>query len=522
MPEQDLQPDTDSEANLGSLEANLESRRSKLDRIRQRGIDPYPPRFERDSTAAAAIARFEAAEADGVPDSVGNISVAGRIVSMRVMGRAAFLDLRDSSGVVQAMLRQNVLGEDYALLQDLDLGDFLGVSGNMIRTRTGQSTIEAHSLTILAKGMRPLPEKWHGLRDVETRYRQRYLDLIANPEVADTFVQRSRIISGIRRFLDGRGFVEVDTPILVPIPAGAHARPFITHHNALDEQLYLRIATELYLKRLIVGGLDKVYEIGRVFRNEGIDQDHNPEFTLLESYEAYADYNTVMKMVESLVSSLAHDIHGDMRIAMGEQVIDFTPPWPRLSLREEVLKHSGIDIEDYPDSESLTRVCQDLGLQPGPREARGRLIDKMLSVYVEPHLIQPSFLMDYPEDMSPLAKGHPDKPGYVERFEAFAAGMEIANSYTELNDPEVQRARFAGQEHQRDAYGDEEADRTDTDFLTALEYGMPPTGGLGIGIDRLVMLLTGQSTIRDVLLFPQMRSLSGGGENAATPDGTTE
>ena len=259
--------------------------------------------------------------------------------------------------------------------------------------------------------MRPLPEKWHGLRDVETRYRQRYLDLIANPEVADTFVQRSRIISGIRRFLDGRGFVEVDTPILVPIPAGAHARPFITHHNALDEQLYLRIATELYLKRLIVGGLDKVYEIGRVFRNEGIDQDHNPEFTLLESYEAYADYNAVMDMVESLVSSLAEEVHGSMQIAMGDDVIDFTPPWPRLSLREELQRRSGVDIEDSPDAESLTGKCRELGLEPGPREARGRLIDKMLSVYVEPHLIQPSFLIDYPEDMSPLAKGHPDKPG---------------------------------------------------------------------------------------------------------------
>ena len=328
--------DQDITENLSSLEANLESRRAKLERIRQGGIDPYPPRFERSCSASDAIAMFEASESTGSTESTANLSLAGRIVSMRVMGRAAFLDLRDSSGVVQAMLRQNVLGEDYALLQDLDLGDFLGVSGNMMRTRTGQATIEAQSLTILAKGMRPLPEKWHGLRDVETRYRQRYLDLIANPEVAETFVQRSRIISGIRRFLDGRGFVEVDTPILVPIPAGAHARPFITHHNALDEQLYLRIATELYLKRLIVGGLDKVYEIGRVFRNEGIDQDHNPEFTLLESYEAYADYNVVMEMVESLVSSLAHDIHGDMRVAMGDEVIDFTPPWPRLSLREEV------------------------------------------------------------------------------------------------------------------------------------------------------------------------------------------
>ena len=507
--------------NPGSLQANLDSRRAKLDRIRQRGVDPYPPRFQRSCTADEAIKLFEAAEADQASHRAAGISVAGRIVSMRVMGRAAFLDLRDASGTMQAMLRQNVLGEEYAVLQDLDLGDFLGVDGDMIRTRTGQPTIEAHSLTILAKGMRPLPEKWHGLRDVETRYRQRYLDLIANPEVADTFVQRGRIISGIRRFLDGRGFVEVDTPILVPIPAGAHARPFITHHNALDEQLYLRIATELYLKRLIVGGLDKVYEIGRVFRNEGIDQDHNPEFTLLESYEAYADYNAVMEMVESLVSSLAQDVHGSMRVAMGDDFIDFTPPWPRLSLREELQRRSGVDIEDYPDAESLTVKCRELGLEPAPREARGRLIDKMLSVYVEPNLVQPSFLIDYPEDMSPLAKGHPDKPGYVERFEAFAAGMEIANSYTELNDPEVQRARFAAQERQRDAYNDEEADRTDDDFLTALEYGMPPTGGLGIGIDRLVMLLTGQSTIRDVLLFPQMRSLSGDGGNAVTSDNTT-
>ena len=497
----------DSSENPGSLQANLDSRRSKLQRIRQRGVDPYPPRFRRSHTAEEAIVLFKDAEEDEALERATGISVAGRIVSMRVMGRAAFLDLRDSSGVVQAMLRQNVLGDEYAVLQDLDLGDFLGVDGDMMRTRTGQPTIEAHALTILAKGMRPLPEKWHGLRDVETRYRQRYLDLIANPEVADTFVQRSRIIGGIRRFLDGRGFVEVDTPILVPIPAGAHARPFITHHNALDEQLYLRIATELYLKRLIVGGLDKVYEIGRVFRNEGIDQDHNPEFTLLESYEAYADYNSVMEMVESLVSSLAQDVREGMQVTVGDHVIDFTPPWPRLSLREELQRRSGVDIEDYPDAESLTGKCRELGLEPGPREARGRLVDKMLSVYVEPHLIQPSFLIDYPEDMSPLAKGHPDKPGYVERFEAFAAGMEIANSYTELNDPEVQRARFAAQEHQRDAYDDEEADRTDDDFLTALEYGMPPTGGLGIGIDRLVMLLTGQSTIRDVLLFPQMRRI---------------
>lgn len=523
MTTHDASPPANAAAeHLGSLQANLESRQAKLERIRERGIDPYPPRFRRTADAAAAIARFEADESAGITNESASdsiIQLAGRIISMRVMGRAAFLDLRDASGVVQALLRQNVLGADYELLNDLDLGDFLGVAGRMMRTRTGQPTIEAQSLTILSKGMRPLPEKWHGLRDVETRYRQRYLDLIANPEVADIFTQRSRIISGIRRFFDGRGFVEVDTPILVPIPAGAHARPFVTHHNALDEQLYLRIATELYLKRLIVGGLDKVYEIGRVFRNEGIDQDHNPEFTLLESYEAYADYNDVMELVESLVSTLAQDLYGKMQIATGnDTVIDFTPPWPRLSLPAELERRSGVDLDRYPDAESLTRKAADLGLQPGPREARGRLIDKLLSVYVEPHLLQPTFLIDYPEDMSPLAKGRPDKPGYVERFEAFAAGMEIANSYTELNDPAVQRARFAAQERQRDAYNDEEADRTDADFLTALEYGMPPTGGLGIGIDRLVMLLTGQDTIRDVLLFPQMRTLPGAGGNSVADD----
>ena len=522
MTEQSEPSPAEAQAKLGSLQANLESRQAKLDHLREQGIDPYPPRFQRSCSAAEAVARFEAGEASDTPADGHALQLAGRITSMRVMGRAAFLDLRDSSGVVQAMFRQNVLGDDYALLQDLDVGDFLGVSGNMMRTRTGQATIEAHSVTMLAKGMRPLPEKWHGLRDVEIRYRQRYLDLIANPEIADTFVQRSRVITGIRRFFDERGFVEVDTPILVPIPAGAHARPFVTHHNALDRQLYLRIATELYLKRLIVGGLDKVYEIGRVFRNEGIDQDHNPEFTLLESYEAYADYNDVMAMVETLVSSLAEDIHGSPRVANGEAIIDFTPPWPRRSLPEELHRRSGVDIDQYPDAESLIGKAAELGLDPAPREARGRLIDKMLSVYVEPHLVQPAFLIDYPEDMSPLAKGRPDRPGYVERFEAFAAGMEIANAYTELNDPAVQRARFAEQEHLRAAYGDDEADRTDEDFLTALEYGMPPTGGLGIGIDRLVMLLTGQSTIRDVLLFPQMRTLPGGGGSGETLDDATE
>ena len=488
----------------------LENRVAKLERIRANGIDPYPARFHRSYDAAAATALFEGLEKTEPPDEkLQNISLAGRITSMRTMGKAAFLDLQDSSGIIQALLRQNNLEAGFDLIKDLDIGDHLGVRGNLIRTRTGQVTIDAMELTVTAKGMRPLPEKWHGLRDVETRYRQRYLDLIANQgEIMPVFVLRSKVIRGIRKFLDDRGFLEVDTPILVPVAAGAHAKPFVTHHNALDEQLYLRIATELYLKRLIIGGFDKVYEIGRVFRNEGIDQDHNPEFTLLESYEAYADYNDVMGMVEQMVSTIADQMNGSTKISIGNQVIDFAPPWQRVNLREELEKRSGIDLETY-DDEQLKNKASAIGIVTEVLDSRGRLIDKLLSTFVEPHLVQPTFVLDYPEEMSPLAKGKPDAPGYVERFEAFAFGMEIANSFSELNDPKVQRERFEEQERIRELYQDDEVDRRDDDFLTAMEYGMPPTGGLGIGIDRLVMLLTGQPSIRDVLLFPQMRTPQG-------------
>ena len=482
------------------------NRAVKLQRLRDRGIDPYPPRFHRSCDNAAAIATFTDVEAGEQPEEASQgFALAGRVTSIRQMGRAAFLDLRDESAIIQALFRRNNLGDDFELLKDLDIGDHVGVAGSLIRTRTGEITIDASSASIIAKGMRPLPEKYHGLRDTETRYRQRYLDLIANREIMDVFRLRSRVISGIRRFLDGRGFLEVDTPVLVPVAAGAHARPFITHHNALDEQLYLRIATELYLKRLIVGGFDKVYEIGRVFRNEGIDQDHNPEFTLLESYEAYADYNQVMDMVEQMISGLALEATGSAQVPVGEHIIDFTPPWQRVSLRDELQRRSGIDL-DACDVDELQRRARALGVDTGIRESRGRIIDKLLSDLVEPHLVQPTFVLDYPEEMSPLAKAKPGAPGYVERFEAFACGMEIANSYTELNDPQVQRERFEGQEEIRRLYQDEEVDRLDEDFLTAIEYGMPPTGGLGIGIDRLIMLLSGQHTIRDVVLFPQMRS----------------
>ncbi len=480
------------------------NRAAKLRRLRERGIDPYPPRYRRTCDNATAVALFEAAE-DGSRPAAEGLSLAGRVVAMRNMGRSVFLDIQDASGSMQALFRRSNAGEDFELLKDLDIGDHLGVEGNLIRTRTGEVTIDVSRAAVIAKGMRPLPEKYHGLRDTETRYRQRYLDLIANRENMNVFRLRSRVISGMRRFLDERGFLEVDTPVLVPVAAGAHARPFITHHNALDEQLYLRIATELYLKRLIVGGFDKVYEIGRVFRNEGIDQDHNPEFTLLESYEAYADYNNVMDMVEQMISGLARNATGSAKVAVGDHLIDFTPPWSRVSLREELQRRSGIDL-DACDDEMLQRRARSLGVDTGVRESRGRIIDKLLSALVEPHLVQPTFVLDYPEEMSPLAKAKPDTPGYVERFEAFACGMEIANSYTELNDPQAQRERFEGQEEIRRLYQDEEVDRLDEDFLMAMEYGMPPTGGLGIGVDRLVMLLAGQRTIRDVMLFPQMRT----------------
>ena len=491
----------------------LASRYSKLDHLRQSGIDPYPPRFVRTCDNAAATAMFEAVESDDTPETTTpSISLGGRIMSMRVMGRAAFLDIRDGSGTIQALLRENVLGDAYGLLKDLDLGDHLGVSGPVMRTRTGQVTIEAHELTITSKGMKPLPEKFHGLRDTETRYRQRYLDLIANPEVMPVFAIRSKIIERIRAFFQSQGFLEVDTPILVPVAGGAHARPFITHHNTLDQQLYLRIATELYLKRLIIGGFDKVYELGRVFRNEGIDQDHNPEFTLLESYQAYADYNDIMTMVESLVSTVAMEVLGTTQVQYGDQLIDFAPPWKRVDFRQELKDLSGVDIDAYTDDESLKHRATELGLDIEPKDGRAKVIDKLFSSYVEPRLTQPTFVLDYPVIMSPLAKAKPDSPGYVERFEAFAAGMEIANSYTELNDPAVQRERFENQEALRLMLGDDETDRLDEDFLIALEYGMPPTGGLGIGIDRLVMLLAGQTSIRDIMLFPQMRTLQPGQE----------
>ena len=485
----------------------LKVRLEKLERLRARGIEPYPNNYDRTHTSQEAIAFFESEEGrEGQDTRTEEVSVAGRIVALRGMGNATFADLLDGFGRMQVLFRRNVLSDTYEILQDLDLGDWLGVRGPLFRTRTGQITLEVQEFTLLCKSLRPLPEKWHGLIDVEIRYRQRYLDLIANEDARRVATLRPRIISAIRRFMDGRGFIEVETPILVPVAAGAMAHPFITHHNSLDRDLYLRIATELYLKRLIVGGIEKVYEIGRVFRNEGVDLQHNPEFTMMESYESFADYNDVMRMVEDMVSSVAQDVLGTTVVEFDGHRIDFTPPWPRLSLRDEIIKHSGIDYLDYPDIESLSAEMRLAGVDVSQQVSWGGLLDKLISTKVEHHLVQPTFLVDYPVAMSPLSKKKKDDPRVAERFEGFVAGMELCNAFTELNDPIDQRQRFEEQETLRSEYQEEEMDRLDEDFLIAIEHGMPPTGGLGMGMDRLTMLLSGHHSIREVVLFPQLRS----------------
>ena len=481
-------------------------RLEKLERIRQRGIEPYPHNYERTHTSAQAEELFAQAEAEQPENArTESVSVAGRIVAFRGMGRASFADLLDGDGHVQVMFRRNSLPDTYEMLDDLDIGDWLGVKGPLFRTRTGQMTVEAQEFTLLCKSLRSLPEKWHGLQDVEIRFRQRYLDLIANPEARRVAVMRSRIVSAIRRFMDGRGFIEVETPTLVPIAAGGMAHPFITHHNMLGRDLYLRIATELHLKRLIVGGLERVYEIGKIFRNEGLDLTHNPEFTSMESYEAFADYNDVMEMVEQMVYTTAQEVLGTAIVEFDGERIDFTPPWPRLSLREQIEHHSGIDFLEHPDIESMKSVMAEIGIDVSHQMSWPGLMDKLISSRVEDTLRQPCFLVDYPVGMSPLAKKKADNPLLVERFEGFVAGMEICNAFTELNDPVDQRQRFEEQETLRTQFADEETDRLDEDFLVAIEHGMPPTGGLGIGIDRLTMLFSGHKSIREVVLFPQMR-----------------
>jgi lysyl-tRNA synthetase class 2 len=482
------------------LERITEQRLDSLNRIRARGINPYPHSYHPSHTIREAITLFEQQGA-----SSQDISLAGRIMSKRSIGKMSFLDIRDSSGKIQLSLRYDLLGrERYEFLQDIDIGDIIGARGKLFRTKAGELTLEVSDFAMLCKSLRPLPEKWHGLADVEKRYRQRYLDLISNEESKSIFILRSKIITAIRSFLDKQGFMEVETPVLQPHAGGAQARPFVTHHHALDEDLYLRIALELHLKRLVVGGFDKVYEMGRTFRNEGISVRHNPEFTLLECYQAYSDYNDMMRLVEEMFMHIAQEVLGNTRLACNGQTIDLGLSWQRIYLREAIKNSCGIDFEDYPDAASLRTRMAELDMDVDPTKGRGRLIEELISAFVEPNLIQPTFLLDYPVEMSPLAKRKRGDDQLVERFEGFVYGMEVANAFTELNDPLEQRERFRQQLKERVA--DEEVEIADEDFLQALEYGMPPTGGLGIGIDRLVMLLTGQQSVREVILFPQLKT----------------
>jgi lysyl-tRNA synthetase class 2 len=484
------------------LERIAEQRRQKLERIRGRGINPYPYGYKRTHTTLQAVDLLKQQEAKQTETTV---SVAGRIMANRPMGKIFFLDLRDGSGKIQLCFYKDRLSEEsLKLFQDLDIGDIIGASGKLFKTKSGEPTVEVENFTLLAKSLQPLPEKWHGLSDVEIRYRQRYLDLIANAEAKEIFRVRSQVISAIRDFLNRRGFLEVETPVLQPSAGGALAQPFITHHNALDQDFYLRIAPELHLKRLLVGGFDKVYELGRIFRNEGVSTQHNPEFTMLESYEAYANYNDLMATLEEMVYEVCQKVLGTSKVKFGKDTIDFKPPWQRLSLRDAVKEHSQIDFVKYPTVDDLRKKMRSLNIEVDPQKNWAKLIDELLKTFVRPKLIQPAIIFDYPVSMSPLAKNKPGEERVAERFQAFAGGMEIANAYTELNDPIEQRKRFEEQLQERQGEG-EERWAIDEDFLLALEYGMPPAGGLGVGIDRLVMVLTGQQSIREVILFPQLK-----------------
>jgi lysyl-tRNA synthetase, class II len=479
----------------------LAERRGKLERLRETGIEPFPHSFPERREIAAVRAEREGLEPG--TESGERVRIAGRIAARRGHGKAAFLDLRDGSAQIQLHSRADVLGEEsHERLVGLDLGDFVGVEGEVFATKRGELSVRVEDWTLLGKSLRPLPDAYYGLEDVELRHRHRELDLLANTEVRDRFAIRARTIAAVRSWLDEEGFLEVETPVLQPLYGGALARPFTTHHNALDRDLYLRIATELYLKRLIVGGIDRVYELGKDFRNEGISYKHNPEFTMLEWYEAWADYNDAAERLERLVAFVAERVLGRTTIERDGRRIDLAPPWRRVTLREAIKEHAGFDIAAHPSREELAAAMDS---EPDEAEGWGKLVDGLLSKLVEPQLVQPTFVLDYPVELSPFAKRHRSEEGLVERWEAFVGGMEIANAFTELNDPDEQRRRFEAQREEM-ARGDEETQPFDDAFLEALEYGMPPTGGVGLGIDRLVMLLTGAKSLREVVLFPAMRS----------------
>ncbi|HEU0014612.1 MAG TPA: lysine--tRNA ligase [Longimicrobium sp.] len=504
----------------GGDERIVADRIAKLARLRELGVEPYAYSYRPTHPAAAALDLFAAHEGEHGDAEMGQaVRVAGRLVSRRVMGKSTFAHVADRTGRLQLYFRVNDLGaETYGLLDLLDLGDWVGAEGTLFRTRTGEVSLRVAGFELLSKSLRPLPfgkeevdaetgerRVYSGFTDVEARYRQRYADLAVNPEVRAVFVLRARVVSAIRRFLDERGFIEVETPVLQPLYGGALARPFQTHHNTLDMRMYLRIADELYLKRLIVGGMERVYEIGKDFRNEGLSRFHNPEFTMLEFYAAYLDYQDVMRLTEELIAYVVQEALGGARIRFGEHEIDFTPPFRRLSMYQALREVGGVDVEALDDAAMRERV-RALGVSPDEAAAmgRGKLIDELFSALVEPTLIQPTFITDYPREMSPLAKPKRGDPALTERFELMVAGKEVCNAYSELNDPIDQRERFESQ-HRLAVAGDEETQPLDEDFLRAMEYGLPPTGGFGMGIDRLVMILLGQPSIRDVILFPTMR-----------------
>lgn len=486
--------------NVKELNELMRVRRQKLAEMKQAGLEPYGAKFKSTHLAQNIIDDFENQENQ-------KVLLAGRIMAKRGHGKACFANLQDASGVIQIYSRLSDLGEtNYNWFQKLDIGDIIGIEGTVFKTRRGEITVSLTGFTMLAKSLRPLPEKWHGLKDVDLRYRQRHLDLTVNPAVRDTFITRSRIVREIRNYLDKIGFLEVETPMMQPIAGGAVARPFVTHHNTLDMELFLRIAPELYLKRLLVGGLDKVYEINRNFRNEGISTKHNPEFTMLELYQAYGDYEDMMDLTETLISTVAQQALGTTTVRYQEHQIKLAKPWQRLSMVDAVKKYSGLDFNKSTSDLVARDQAKILGLAVEDHESKGDILNKIFEETVEPKLIQPTFIIDYPIENSPLAKRKKDQPEFTYRFELFAFGCEIANAFSELNDPLEQKERFQDQLDKRVANEDNEAHRMDEDYVRALEYGMPPAGGLGIGIDRLVMLLTNSASIRDVILFPLMRS----------------
>ncbi len=481
----------------------IQQRRENLEALRALGVEPYPYSYAVTHHADEVIEAFDALEA-----SQEQVALAGRLMAIRSHGKSTFAHLADGRGRVQIYLKLNVVGEQsYEVVKLLDLGDWVGVKGPVFRTRTGEITVEVRELAFLSKCLRPLPEKWHGLKDTETRYRRRYLDLAVNDETRRIFRVRAALITALRSFLDGRGFLEVDTPVLQPIYGGAFARPFVTRHEALDMDLYLRISDELYLKRLIVGGLERVYEIARDFRNEGIDRTHNPEFSMLEFYQAFADYEEVLGMTEEMVSAAIKAATGSHQTTYRDHTIDFSPPWRRVRYFDALRESTGVDFSSL-DEAQVRETAGRLGIDLGEKVGLGHAIDEIFSETVEPNLIQPTFVTDFPLELSPLAKKHRERSGVVERFELFAAGMELANAFSEQNDPAAQAEAFERQAALREE-GDLEAQVTDTDFLRALEMGMPPTGGVGIGIDRLVMVVTGAQNIREVILFPQLRPEEG-------------